>query len=436
MTLSPAKLATVAKRLGMDPAVVARCFNFDRQLTAADTAIEDRSKRVPVRVAGGRFSSKIEDPARDLGPEPVLTWLPKDCIFVDKTYQRPITREGWTKIYRIVREFRWSKFQPITVAGRDTDAGLFALIDGQHRWEACKLHPLIDRIPSYAIGGGVPELEAASFVSLNRDRIALTTTNVFFAQLAAGDPTARLIKTLCDGAGITVARMPQGRLPPLTLSAVKAMRELVELGEEVAERTLYTIAAAKPDTPNAFSGRMLACIGEFIADMDEDLNGKKLVDGLKNLDFGWALAQAVVDGKVEGRPWHACMLDMIQRVYDGKTPKAQGVTVALPEKRNPKVHKRIATPAAKRAREPLPLDDGKPKIRRDAESDRRQLESALRAGRVTKCPTAAVGETTARIPAKDTKAIKAHNERQEERRRGKSYWKIGGWQQPTRSGGK
>lgn len=403
MSLSAQKLAKLSERFGLPADCLARCY--ERASTPVQTVVDDKSKR---RVHGGIRGSAPLPPATDLGAEPVLAWLPLDCLIIDKSYQREITRGGWGRINRIVAEFHWAKFQPLTVAGRDEDAGTFAVIDGQHRLEACRRHPKIKKVPCYVIGGGEPALEAVSFVALNRDRTALSNVNLFWAQLAAGDRRAKALRRICAGASVEVARFAQGRLPPMMLSSIGAAYDLLELGDAVAELTIGAIARAKPTTPSAFNAKMMAAIGELVLDVSEDLDLARLEKALAGLDFGKAAAQALLDSKTTGHPLTTCLGRILTDAYSGK-PRP---LAPLPAKR-PAPPSKPAGAQRIHARLPSVSSTAPPPKR----NDQAAVDAAVREGRVTKCPTAAVGATTATIDERNRKQLAEHAARQEEARR-------------------
>jgi hypothetical protein len=72
--------------------------------------------------------------------------------------------QGAAHINRILRGFNWNRYQPIVVT--EQDDGRYAVIDGQHRLEAAKKHPLIDSLPCYIIDA--PDLAAQAARSSSR----------------------------------------------------------------------------------------------------------------------------------------------------------------------------------------------------------------------------------------------------------------------------
>ena len=89
---------------------------------------------------------------------------------------------------------------------------------------------------------------ARAFVGHNRDRLNVTTHQVFFAELAAGDETARTIAQVCERAGVKLLKYPPqyGRFGVGESLAIGAIRSLVaKLGAMRARVVLQSLVAAK-----------------------------------------------------------------------------------------------------------------------------------------------------------------------------------------------
>ncbi|MBF0307650.1 MAG: ParB N-terminal domain-containing protein, partial [Alphaproteobacteria bacterium] len=161
-------------------------------------------------------------PAAHLGPRPVLNWISLDLLVVDERYQRRVNERGVKLINKIVKEFAWSRFQPLVVTGPDA-SGDFPVIDGQHRLEACRRHPAVTEAPCWIVAASAVADQARAFVSVNKDRLGVTAINVFWARLAAGDPDAVWLRSICDQAGVQIGRVGTGRQPPLTTIALAGL---------------------------------------------------------------------------------------------------------------------------------------------------------------------------------------------------------------------
>ena len=170
-----------------------------------------------LRGAAAAAKAKSEQHSADLGAQPRIVWLGLELLEVDHTYQREIGEGGQTHINRIVRAFNWNCYQPIIITERAD--GRYAVIDGQHRLEAARKHPLIDSLPCYIIDAPDVAVQAQVFVEVNSARRSLTSSQKFFASLAAGEKTAVSLKKICDhsarfagqGDAAACAARPPGR---------------------------------------------------------------------------------------------------------------------------------------------------------------------------------------------------------------------------------
>src|SRR5262249_41056284 len=64
---------------------------------------------------GGKFVPGPVQANEDIGKPPQLKWIELESLRIDPRYQRQITDDGRSRINRIVREFRWSRFHPLMV---------------------------------------------------------------------------------------------------------------------------------------------------------------------------------------------------------------------------------------------------------------------------------------------------------------------------------
>jgi len=251
----------------------------------------------------------------DPGPKPKFKWLSVDTLVVDERYQRSITKHGRSLIQKIVAEFRWSKFTPVTVAGPDK-IGDYAVVDGQHRVEAARQHPDIEKIPCWV----VPETEVAgqadTFLGINKDRQAVTRVGRFWAELARGDETAVAIKGVCDRAGVAISRTGTGRQKPLHTIAVAAIGKAIKLGEEQTIRALSCLVRGQAECENAFrSQSILALVRMF------GLHGDRLVDDrivafLEDMDLDSEIENARGIKEFFGGKTEDALLAILIRAYN------------------------------------------------------------------------------------------------------------------------
>jgi hypothetical protein len=144
-------------------------------------------------------------PPRDIGHPGELKLIPLNKLLVDRSYQRPVDVAGKRNIRRIAENFRWTRFSPLIVSPRE--GGKFAIIDGQHRATAAKLHGGIFELPCLVLNCD-HQGEADAFSTINGIVTRMQTQYLFRAKLAAGDSTATAVKAACDAAGVRIMPYP------------------------------------------------------------------------------------------------------------------------------------------------------------------------------------------------------------------------------------
>ncbi len=208
---------------------------------------------------------------RDPGEVPVLDWIDKTLIDIDTAYQRGLD-EG--RVQKIVDWFAWDSFGAIVVAPA-TD-GRYHAIDGQHRLEAAKRHPKVSVIPAVIVRAAGTVAEAETFVNVNGARKNVSPLEMYWAELAAGDPEAVTVQQVCDRAGVKLLRYPgsNGRYSAGETVAVAALRGLIDKrGALRARQVLDVLAKAelKPVTAVQIkAAEMLLTDPEFADQIDPD----------------------------------------------------------------------------------------------------------------------------------------------------------------------
>lgn len=184
-------------------------------------------------------------PAADIGTPGELKWIELSRLYVDPTYQRAILDSGKANIRRMIEGFSWLQFGTLTVGVRPE--GKFAIIDGQHRATAARLHGGIKSVPCLVLTGG-PRDEARAFSSINGNVTRIHALQSFRAKVAAGDAGAVELVQICRKADVTIAPYPKTELNPgetLALGAVRAA--IARHGERFLVGALRILRAADPD---------------------------------------------------------------------------------------------------------------------------------------------------------------------------------------------
>lgn len=175
---------------------------------------------------------------------PETTWIDPRELLVDEAYQRNLSERSIALIRRIAAGWDWRRFKTPNCAW--TDEGL-EVIDGQHTAIGAACRPDILTIPVLVTDAAGQQDRAAAFIGLNRDRVAITATQLHAAAITAGDAEALAIEEACAAAGITVLKSQPGagRFKPRQTMAVAAIGALVRRYGRDAQRTLGILAEAE-----------------------------------------------------------------------------------------------------------------------------------------------------------------------------------------------
>lgn len=264
--------------------------------------------------AAATAKRRAEKASTDIGPPPKLKWIAVDKLAVDHRYQRELGDKNRGHINRIVREFNWLFYQPICVAPAVTGGG-YLVIDGQHRLEAAKKHPLVDELPCYVVEAPDVRMQAKAFVALNARRIGITRLHRFWAAEAGGDPTARRIAALCAKAGVTIVRSAQ-RLPPKATYATTTFEKLLPLGDPAISAGLSILAEAQGEAEDAFKASNIAAVVRIVAEMGRALHRPTFVSMLADLDLDDEIGRARVHRAREGGTIEAALQRLLRKRYD------------------------------------------------------------------------------------------------------------------------
>lgn len=161
----------------------------------------------------------------DIGPRPTIVRMNPADLSVDAKYQRELSRKSIRLIHKLVSDWDWRRFKPPVVA-RVGDA--WHVIDGQHTAIAAASHGGLSEIDVMIVDADEGIDRAKAFIGHNRDRVAITNTQIFFAAAAAGDEDALTAMQVCERAGATILRnATPGR--PFRAGEIIAVASLVKL---------------------------------------------------------------------------------------------------------------------------------------------------------------------------------------------------------------
>ncbi len=181
-------------------------------------------------------------PAEVDGAKPDLKWIDPATLRIDDAYQRGLSERSVRLIRRIVSEWSWLAFKPPICVEVD---GALHVIDGQHTAIAAVTHGGLGKIPVMAFAGANSEDRSAAFVRHNRDRIAVTPTQLHAALLAAGDEDAQTVDQVCARAGIRILRNPPafGKFQPGETLSATTIRGLCNRRFAIGARQVLEVCA-------------------------------------------------------------------------------------------------------------------------------------------------------------------------------------------------
>lgn len=177
---------------------------------------------------------------------PTLLWLKPTDLYIDEGYQRNLSRSSIKLISRIVSNWNWTHFKPPIVV-KDEESNTFYVLDGQHTAIAAASHTNIEKIPVMIVDAEQISDRAKAFIGHNKDRIAVTATQIHHSSIIAQDPEALEIEAICKDAGVTILRqIPQkGVFRPGETLALNSIRTLMrKLGGEKTRAVLACLVRA------------------------------------------------------------------------------------------------------------------------------------------------------------------------------------------------
>lgn len=231
---------------------------------------------------------------RRVGTKPELAWVEVDLIDVDRNYQREIKPH---LVKRILAKFEWRKFGAV-VLSRQSD-GRYLAVEGQHRCKAATLHPDITHVPAVIVAHAGTAEEADSFLAINRDRMAVTSVEQYWAALTAGDPRTLAISEVLKSAGCDVVPVQGHHRPNLTNAIGAIGRCQQRYGDAATRRALLVIRSAWPREARALRGTIITALARLFRN-NRDLHDENMVAVLRGQSAATLTASAESFRKLSG----------------------------------------------------------------------------------------------------------------------------------------
>jgi hypothetical protein len=230
-------------------------------------------------------------PRAPVGPRPRMMRIDPAELWVDGLYQRDLSKKSLKLIEKLVREWDWTRFSIPVVTNVD---GAWHVIDGQHTAIAALSHGGIGEIDVMVVDSSAVGERAEAFLGHNRDRIAVTTGELFFAAAASGDEDVNTALNVCQRAGATVLRNPSPGRPfrPGEIIAVSALMKLVKRRSAMQARIVVECLVKARLAP--ISAEMINAVDAILhAPPYGDVEADAVLDALTR--FGTVIAAKAVE---------------------------------------------------------------------------------------------------------------------------------------------
>ncbi len=248
---------------------------------------------------------------RAIGDKPELAWVDVALIDVDNNYQRPLKP---ALVEKILQKFTWSKFGAIVLSRKD--GGRFTVVEGQHRLRVAIAHPDVDQVPAAIVSHDDTKSEAESFLAINRDRMAVTSIEQYWAGLTAGDDTAIAVSRVLQSAGCDVVPESGHYRPNLTNAVTAVSRCLRNYGSAATRRALLVVRAAWPDDAKALRGSLITALARIIRANDKVVIDADLASAIRRESFVKLAAHAEAFRKISGGSADTALAKAIVELYN------------------------------------------------------------------------------------------------------------------------
>lgn len=203
-----------------------------------------------------------------------ITTLAAGDIFADPAYQRPV---DITRARKMAAHWDRRLVGVIEVSDRGEYATpRYAIIDGQHRWEAAKC--LVD--PPLLVAN-VHEIltvadEAALFDRLNRQRKKVNVFEHYKARLTADDWIISRIQRVLDKHGLKVDPAPQEGC----IGCVGTLEKVADIDDALLDETLSLIIDIWGKRRDGLDAPIIHGLALILQHLRHDIDLERLVDAL------------------------------------------------------------------------------------------------------------------------------------------------------------
>lgn len=210
----------------------------------------------------GFGESPMNSPTALSTPEIFIDALPIRDLFVDHDYQRPLDLR---RARRLAEDWERPLVGVIEVSDRGIDhQPRYAVIDGQHRYEAAKLQDPNGMLVANVHTGLSTQDEARLFYEIDAKRTRLTGWDRWNARRGAGDPLVLAVESTVEEAGLRIDPAPTNGNIRCAVALLPAKRSSSSAAKSCYARLSTSskrsgASRSKRSTPHCCTGRPTCC---------------------------------------------------------------------------------------------------------------------------------------------------------------------------------
>lgn len=247
---------------------------------------------------------------------PEYAYVDPRSLFVDETYQRPLSMD---RVWEIATDFNWFLFDPLWL-GRRTDDRLY-VVDGRHRLAAALIigYDKVGDVPAQIRRTTGVEEEAKIFVDLQEKRREITTAQRFAAKLIFKDSTAVNLQRLLSKHGFKVPTESWGNSSTVSkqneITAIGTLEQIYKQGgSERVSDLLQILRLAWDGFPPSTRSDMMRALNNLLA--RSSLAPSTIARRLQVKDEWSLIERGQRHGHSKGIPASEALTDVLEEIVN------------------------------------------------------------------------------------------------------------------------
>jgi hypothetical protein len=232
-------------------------------------------------------------------------------MFIDNGYQRPVSKE---KINDMLKSFDEKALTALIVSKREN--GTYAVIDGQHRYQAGKIAG-VEYFNCLVYDGLEYKVEADMFHKINVKRGIVKSTLQFKSALEAQHEMAIHIKEIVENNGYHIEFVKSTK-PTNMIACVAELIKAYQISPLHLDLVLQVLRAAYDGNKKSLAVYFIEGTSLFIKNHIKEINLKRFVTLLKNTPIDTLLEKAKKRKDFEGGRLGYCLEIQMLELYNKK----------------------------------------------------------------------------------------------------------------------